>query len=129
MIKEPIFLTVEDILYIHNEELKTAGGADGIRNFEGLLSTVGIVEASFGGVYLMDIFEMASTYITSICFNHPFLDGNKRTALASALTFLYINGIELQENYEEEFADKIIDLVEHKMNKNDLADLLKERKK
>jgi death-on-curing protein len=39
----------------------------------------------------MDIFEMAATYLNSLAMDHPFLDGNKRTALASCLTFLYIN--------------------------------------
>jgi death-on-curing protein len=57
----------------------------------------------------MDIFEMAATYLNSIAINHPFMDGNKRTALASSLTFLFMNGYEIEESYDEELADKTLD--------------------
>jgi death-on-curing protein len=75
----------------------------------------------------MGIFEMAATYVNSIAQNHPFLDGNKRTALASSLTFLFINGYEIDESYDEELADKTIDLVTRKITKTDFANFLKSR--
>jgi death-on-curing protein len=77
----------------------------------------------------MDIFEMAATYINSIALNHPFLDGNKRTALATSLTFLFINGFEIEERYDCELADKTLDLVTRKITKSDLAQHLKSRSK
>jgi len=61
--------------------------------------------------YLMDIFEMAATCAESVCCNHPFLDGNKRAGTACALTFLYLNGYEVDENHDEELADMILDPV------------------
>jgi death-on-curing protein len=70
---------------------------------------------------------MAATYVNSIALNHPFLDGNKRTALASSLTFLYLNGYEIDELYDEELADKIIELVTHKITKSDLTLFLHSR--
>ena len=75
----------------------------------------------------MDIFEMGITYITSLVFNHPFIDGNKRTALASALTFFYLNGYEFEESYEEEMADKILKLIQHEIQKEDLVEYFKSR--
>lgn len=88
----PKFLTLEDILFIHEQEIATAGGSPGIRDKKGLESALGAVQASYDGDYLQDIYEMAATYLNSIVNNHPFIDGNKRTGLASALTFLLING-------------------------------------
>jgi death on curing protein len=90
-----------------------------------LEAAVGAPQARFSGQFLMDIFEMAATYLNSIVFNHPILDGNKRTALASSLTFLFINGYETDESYEEELADKTIELVTRKITKAELADFLK----
>jgi death on curing protein len=75
----------------------------------------------------MDIFEMAATYLNSIALNHPFFDGNKRTALASSLTFLFMNGYEIDEMYNEELADKTLDLVNGKLSKSGLSAFLKTR--
>ena len=77
---EPQFLTLEDVLVIHEEQLNAFGGLDGIRD-QGLLeSAVMMPQASFGGEYLhSSIFEMASAYAFHIAENQPFLDGNKRT--------------------------------------------------
>ena len=77
----------------------------------------------------MPIFDMAATYINSIAFNHPFVDGNKRTALASALTFLYVNGFEIDELYEEELADKTLALLAKNISKEDWAKHLESRSK
>lgn len=55
-------------------------------------------EASFAGEWLHgDLFAMAAAYAYHLCQNHPFVDGNKRTALACALVFLALNGIALQD--------------------------------
>ena len=125
MKNQPIFLTVSQVIEIHNLEIISAGGASGIRDMYGLESAVGAPKATFGGVHLMPLFEMAATYINSIAFNHPFVDGNKRTALASALTFLYLNGFEIVENYDEELADKTLDLLAKKVSKDDFTEHLK----
>ena len=75
----------------------------------------------------MDVFEMAATYLNSIALDHPFLDGNKRAALASSLTFLYMNGYEIEELYNEELADKTLDLINGKMTKADFSNFFKTR--
>jgi death-on-curing protein len=121
----PHFLDLDDALDFHAEEIKRGGGSLEIRDIKALKSALGAPQASFGGGYLMDIFEMAATYVNSIAGNHPFLDGNKRTAAAAALTFLYINGYEIDEAYDDELADKIIDLLAKKISKVDLAHYFK----
>lgn len=117
----PRFLELDEVLQFHAEEIKRAGGAKEIRDLNALKSALGAPQAAFGGKFLLDIFEMAATYVKSISFGHPFLDGNKRAAAASALVFLYLNGYELNEKYDEEFADKILGLLSKKISKNDLA--------
>lgn len=75
----------------------------------------------------MNIFEMAATYVESVCSNHPFLDGNKRTGTACALTFLYLNGYEVDENHNEELADIILDLVCHRIDKKAVSDYFRKQ--
>lgn len=96
--KDPTFLSLEDVLFIHQEEIKTSGGEPNIRDQEGVKACVDTPKASFGGEYLYDLFGMAATYITCLTMRHPFVDGNKRTALASALTFLYLKVITLKNH-------------------------------
>lgn len=124
---EPRFLSLAEVLEIHDQEIAAAGGSSGIRDIKALESALGAPQASFNGQFLMDIFEMAATYLNSIALNHPFLDGNKRTALASMLTFLFINGYETDESYDEELADKTMELVTRKIQKSDFAQHLKSR--
>ena len=123
---EPQFLTVADVLTIHEEQIEAYGGIRGIRD-EGLLeSAVMMPQASFGGEYLhADLFEMAAAYAFHIAENQTFLDGNKRTALVSALVFLDINGCLILDD-EMKLYDAMIAIANKEMDKYDLADLLKE---
>lgn len=119
---EPSFLTLEDILFIHQQEIETAGGEPSIRDQEGVKACVDAPKASYGGEYLNDLFEMAASYIACLTMRHPFVDGNKRTALASALTFLYLNGYSIEESHDEELADLVLDFVTKKRSKEDVAE-------
>lgn len=93
----PEFLSIEDVLEIHALQLERFGGIAGLRD-EGLLaSAIAQPEATFGGEFVHDgLFAMASAYLFHIVKNHPFLDGNKRTGLLSALVFLDVNGVVLE---------------------------------
>jgi death on curing protein len=127
MTPEPRFLLISEVIEIHDQEIATAGGLSGIRDLKALESALGAPQVSFNGEFLMDIFEMAATYLNSLAMDHPFLDGNKRTALATSLTFLFINGIEIDEQMDSELADKTLDLVARKISKSDFAQHLKSR--
>ena len=98
MIRDPDFLSLDDVLLIHEQQLQKYGGSSGIRD-QGLLeSAIAQPSAGFGGAYLHgSLFEMAAAYAFHISENQPFIDGNKRTALASALLFLDFNEIEIED--------------------------------
>lgn len=119
---EPRFHSIDEVIEIHDQEIAVAGGSPGIRDLKALESALGAPQASFSGQYRMDVFQMASTYVHSIASNHPFVDGNKRTALASGLVLLFINGYAVNELYNEELADKTLDLVTRKISKSEFAE-------
>jgi len=90
-----IHLTVQIVQEIHATMLKEYGDKAGVRD-EGLLaSAVAAPQATFGGKSpFTDLVEVAAAYLFYLCRNHPFNDGNKRAAIASAIVFLRLNGIE-----------------------------------
>lgn len=89
-----VHLDVESVLAIHAEVLAAHGGSSGLRDRALLESAVAAPQASFGGTPLiLDPLEIAAAYLFYLCRNHPFVDGNKRTALASCLVFLQFNGL------------------------------------
>lgn len=98
----PVFLTVEQVLAIHDRVIAEFGGETGVLD-QGLLeSGVGIPAAQFEGAFLHeDLAAMAAAYLFHICRNHPFMDGNKRTALAAAEVFLVLNGRQLQATNQQ----------------------------
>jgi death-on-curing protein len=82
-------LTVKGVKAIHREVLATHGGAPGIRDETLLESAVVAPQATMMGQPLIsDPIDVAAAYLFYICRNHPFVDGNKRTALAACLVFL-----------------------------------------
>jgi death on curing protein len=87
------FLTMGEVLLILQDQIRRYGGAYGVRDPELLSSALGMPMTSFEGKYLhKDLYEQAAAYAFHLCPNHPFMDGNKRTALASVLVFLSLNG-------------------------------------
>ncbi len=120
------FLSKEIIVTFHEDQVKTYGGKPGIRD-EGLLeSALAQPQMIFGGEYAhKNIFEMAAAYGFHICKNHPFFDGNKRTALVAVYTFLYVNGHRINADKKSLFA-VMVDLAAGKIEKKELAGFLKE---
>lgn len=116
-----VFLSKDDVIWIHQREIETAGGSLEIRDSSGLDACVDSPKTSFEGELLYDVFEMAASYIVCITMRHPFLDGNKRTALACALTFLYINGITIHESYKTELADLVLAFLENQRDKEQIV--------
>jgi death-on-curing protein len=93
---------MSEVLLILQDQIRRYGGTYGVRDIGLLSSALAMPAASFEGKYLhIDLFEQAAAYAFHICQNHPFVDGNKRTGLATALVFLSINGVELEDPNEE----------------------------
>jgi len=97
------YLTPQRILAIHDILVKRFGGSLGLRDKGLLESATGRPRASFGGQDLYPtIFEKSAALMHSLLKNHPFVDGNKRTALASTGIFLKLNGYKLKNTHEKE---------------------------
>jgi death-on-curing protein len=91
------YLIVADILAMHADQIERYGGSHGIRD-QGLLEAA-LYRAQTG--YYAGLIEEAAALWESLSQNHPFIDGNKRTAFAAAYTFLAINGQRLPADAEQ----------------------------
>lgn len=90
-------LTVEIVREIHAEAIVRFGGSDGVREPALLESAIAAPQATIGGRSpFRDLAEVAGAYLFYLCRNHPFIDGNKRTALGACLVFLRLNGMDPQ---------------------------------
>jgi death-on-curing protein len=88
------FLSVDDVLLLHADTIDVDGGLDGVRDHGLLDAAVAMPRQQFGGAFLHeDLAAMAAAYLFHIAQNHPFVDGNKRAAVMSALAFLLANGV------------------------------------
>ncbi len=91
------FITLDEVLAIHDEMLIVAGGRAGIHDFTLLHSAIERPKAQFGGRFLYaSVWLMAAALLQSLVKNHPFEDGNKRTSYTSTARFLYKNGYRLK---------------------------------
>jgi death on curing protein len=90
-----VHLGIDIIREIHTEAIKQFGGLNGVRDENLLASAVLTPQSSFGGKSpYTDLVEIATAYLFYVCKNHPFFDGNKRSAMMAAIVFLRLNGIE-----------------------------------
>ena len=116
-----LFLMLDEVLTLHDAQIGLFGGSRGIRDIALLESALGNAEAIFGGQGLhQTAAEIAAAYLYGICHNHPFVDGNKRTAAAAALVFLDMNGIEIDAG-EDELYDLVIGVAEGRISKAAVA--------
>ena len=106
------YVDIEEVYYIHEAVIKKAGTKASVRDFALLHSAIERPKATFAGEDLYPtIFLKAASLLQSLCLNHPFTDGNKRTAWISTKRFLYINGYYLKAK-RMEAADFMV-LVDH----------------
>jgi death-on-curing protein len=97
-----MYLTAEQVLFLHARLIQETGGSHGLRDLNLLLSALGRPQASFGGSDLYaDHHIKAATLMDSLIRNHPFVDGNKRTEIAAAGLFLRQNGYQLNASNAE----------------------------
>ena len=118
-----------EVLIILQDQIRRYGGAYGLRDPALLSSAMAMPTASFEGKLLhSDLYEQAAAYAFHISQNHPFVDGNKRTGLASALAFLDMNGIELDDP-EQELYSLMMELAAGTRKKPELAAAFRRLKK
>ena len=124
--RELFFITKPLALKIHQQQIERFGGMSGMRDNALLESALGAAQQTWD--YTQCVYESAAQYCYSITHNHPFLDGNKRTATACMLVFLVKNGI--QPTFTNRLLyDSIILVTTNKMPRIELANLLKQHSK
>jgi len=96
------FLTLEDVLALHDELIQRYGGTPGLRDAGLLEAALAMPQAGFGSQYFHKFpHEMAAAYLFHLVRNHAFIDGNKRFALACAILFFKINHVSYSISEEE----------------------------
>lgn len=119
--QEPVWITKEVALAIHSRQLAEHGGADGTRDESLLESALGRAKnIFFYGDDRANFPAMAAAYAYGLATNHPFVDGNKRTALVVSLLFMELNGYFITTG-EEENADVFYRLAAGDISEEDLA--------
>jgi death on curing protein len=122
----PAFLTTDEILAIHADQIARYGGAGELRDVALLESALAMPQASFDGELLHPTLEeMAAAYLFHLVKNHPFVDGNKRTGLMAAIAFLGLNGRRLVAE-PGALGDLVLGVAEGQRSKADVAVFLRE---
>ena len=99
------YLTFAEVLLIHARLIQRTGGRDGVRDAGLVESAVARPQATFGETDLyLDVWSKAAALMHSLIRNHPFVDGNKRTALTAVAIFLELNGHPLTASNNEVLA-------------------------
>lgn len=127
MVPLPSFLTLDEVLAIHADQIERYGGGLGVRDIGLLQSAVAQPQASFDGHWLHPtLFDMAAAYLFHLVENHPFLDGNKRVGTVAALVFFELNDIEI-DVVEDDLAVFVLNVAEGLMDKVAIADFFRAR--
>ena len=122
----PEFVDIELAIAIHDDLIDTFGGSLGIRDLALLESALAQPQASFFGSLLHEkIEEQAAAYLYHICKNHPFIDGNKRTALGVMEAFLGINGWELNIS-NQDLENLVLEVANDRLDKSSITEIIKE---
>jgi death-on-curing protein len=122
----PEFLALDGVLAIHAHQVERYGGVLGIRDAKLVDSALAMPKATFGRELLgPTIFEQAAAYLFHLVKNHPFVDGDERVGLATALVFLRLNGIRIRAT-EDELVDLVTGVAAGPLSKVDSAVFLSE---
>jgi len=122
---EPTFLTMDEIVDIHRDQIARYGGSEGVRDWGLLQSAVAMPAATYGGQFLhCDLCEMAAAYLFHIVQNHPFIDGNKRVGAVAAYVFLVLNAMRLMAD-NDAYADLVLAVARGEMPKSAVAEFFR----
>ena len=118
------FLTVEEVIQIHDDLVTAYGGLHGIRDMGLLISAIEMPKAMMFGEYLHEsLYDKAAAYLFHIVCNHAFLDGNKRTGAAVTLIFLKQNEGKIKYNIPD-FEEIVCKVAQSQMKKNQISAFL-----
>ena len=118
------FLPEAIVLAIHDDQIRLYGGIHGARDMAALDAALHMPQAQFAGQFLhATIYQMAAAYGFHLCQNHPFLDGNKRTAGMVMFTFLQLNGLQPVAT-EANYCATMMAVATGQINKEELVDWL-----
>ena len=122
-----VWLLEETLIAIHQRQISEHGGREGLRD-EGLLASALARPQNFLAYAQPppDIAALAAAYAFGIARNHPFVDGNKRTALVAARTFLLLNGVNLRASQDEKYLT-FLQLAQGSLTEEQLADWIRNR--
>jgi death-on-curing protein len=124
-VKAPQFLTLDEVLAIHADQVERYGGSRGLRDLGLLESAVAVPRATFGRQLLHPTLEeMAAAHLFHLVQDHPFVDGNKRVGLGAALAFLGLNGRRLVAT-EDEVVDLVLSVASGPRSKAEVAVFLR----
>lgn len=118
---EPIFLTLDDVLQFHADQVELFGGDAAILDIGKIESAIAQPQATWDGQFLHeDLAAMAAAYLFHLVQNHGFADGNKRTGANAAIVFLELNGLALDWPVDE--SEKIVlGVARGEMHKEEVA--------
>jgi death on curing protein len=114
------WIKLEAVCAMHRRQIAEHGGTDGIRSKELLESALARPQNLYAYGEDVDIAAIAGSYAFGIAKNHPFLDGNKRTALVVSITFLNLNGYDVEASPTETYA-MFLGLAEGSFSEDELA--------
>jgi len=124
---ELVFLSLDEVLEIHQEQIERYGGSSGLRNAAALESAIATPQATLDGKLLhTSIPAIAAAYLFHLCQNHAFIDGNKRVGANAAITFLLMNDWEPTFE-EEELADLVLSIASEGLSKPRLIEIFESR--
>jgi death-on-curing protein len=122
---EPTFLTLEEIVAVHRDQIARYGGSEGVRDWGLLQSAIAMPAATFGGQFLhCDLCEMAAAYLFHIVQNHPFIDGNKRAGAVAAYVFLALNNLRTTAD-NDAYADVVLSVARGETPKSAVAEFFR----
>lgn len=127
MMPEIVWLLEETLTAIHHRQIAEHGGSEGLRDEGLLLSALARPQNLLAyDKPAPDLASLAAAYAYGIARNHPFVDGNKRTALVAARTFLILNGVDLEATQDDK-ALTFLNLAEGTIAEEELADWIRKR--
>jgi len=120
------WVTLDQVLLIHEDLINQTGGIKGLRDRNLLESALARPLNSLSYELNQDIFDLAAEYSYGIIRNHPFVDGNKRSALTTAMIFLHLNKYNLNIEVGNEQTELVQKLASSNVSKSEFADFLRE---